>query len=161
MIVIPILLIVAVIVLIWHFNRQGVTKPSRRHIIGVVLCLSIVLMPFGIALVTDNKISWVTLVLCLSVLLWPVALVKETNRCVRFHKSEMPEHRQRELTGVLLCMTGWFAPIGVALLRNKKTGILSVIFTLNLLMVTWPVALILAFPHRETPFLSFNQPYEN
>jgi len=157
----PVLLLVGIVALIWHFNREEVSKPTGRHIVGVVLCVSIVFMPYGIALVTDNKISWVTLVLCLSVLLWPVAFVKETNRCLRFHKSEMPEHRQRELAGVLLCMTGWFAPIGVALLRNKKPEMLGIIFLLNVVMFTWPVALILAFPHRETPFLAFNQPYEN
>ena len=154
----PFLLIVSIPFLIWYFNREGVEKPGFRQIFGILLCFSIILMPYGIAFVTGNKSSWVVLILCFTLLLWPVAFIKESNRCLRFYKLETQDPIYRELNGVLLCITGFFAPIGVALLRNKKPEMLAIIFLLNVVMFTWPVALILALPHRKTPFLAFNQP---
>ena len=157
----PFLLIASIPVLIWYFNREGVERPGFRQIFGVILCLSIIFMPYGIAFVTGKRSSWLVLIFCFSLLLWPFVFIKEANRCLRFYKFETQNPIYRELTGVLLCLTIMLAPIGVALLRNKKPEMLAIIFLLNVVMFTWPVALILAFPHRETPFLAFNQPYES
>ena len=135
------------------------TKDS--HLIGAWLCASILFAPYGIAFMTNKPRRFSMLLLSCTLLGWPGALVIETIRCFDKVRETLADDNMRVLIVIILFVSILMTPIGVALLRNKKTRVLNQVIVLNLSFIGYLLALSFAIDFRPKILPAFVQGFED